>query len=527
MNYFKSVFYTNISHEFRTPLTLIIGPLSDILKSSELNEGIRNQIKLIQQNALRLLRLINQLLDISKVEAGHVKLMVSQGNLVEFVSTVFDAFKIKAEKDHIDYRFYASNDEITGYFDSDKVEKILYNLLSNAFKHTLPQGKIDVLLLEKNSEGDKKYIELIVHDSGQGIPPDQQKKIFERFFVLSESKQPWQSSTGIGLSLANQLAIVHKGKISLESNEGKGSRFIVELPIYFGAYKPEEIVVETPAISTGMEQVEMMIEFESSLIHPISITANKNLHMVLLVEDNKDVLDYISEKLKSYYQVLTATNGAEGLTVALEKIPDIIVSDVMMPVMDGFDFCKKVKSDERTSHIPVILLTAKSSDENQIEGYETGADAYISKPFQMANLLARMKNLIDSRNKLREIFGKRLSLEPSDISMNSIDEVFIRKAIDLIEKNISETELNVEMLCSKIGMSRSQAFRKFKAITNLSPVEFIRMIRIKRAAQLLIQKCGTISEIAYMVGFSDQDYFRKCFKDQFGITPSKFIENNN
>jgi DNA-binding response OmpR family regulator len=472
---------------------------------------------------MRLLRLINQLLDISKVEAGHVKLLVAKSNIAEFANSVFEAFKIKAERDNINYRFYTSHDDISGYFDSDKLEKILYNLLSNAFKYTPPNGKVDVLLFQKVDENNRKFIELIVHDSGPGIVPDKQKKIFERYFVLGESGSPWQSSTGIGLSLANQLALVHKGKISLESTEGKGSRFMVTIPVYREAFTSEEILSDTPVVTHEMEQVRMMIDYESTAIHPAS-SSDKNLPIALLVEDNREVREYIADRLAGQYRILTAADGKQGFETAIDKIPDIIVSDVMMPVMDGFEMCRKIKSDERTSHIPVILLTAKVEEESRVEGYETGADGYIPKPFQMARLQARMRNLIESRNKLRDIFGKRMSLEPSEVSLSSVDEIFIQKAIDIIEQHISEPELNVEELCSKIGMSRSQAFRKFKAITDLSPVEFIRMIRIKRSAQLLEQKVGNISEIAYMVGFSDLDYFRKCFKEQFGVTPTKYLE---
>jgi signal transduction histidine kinase/ligand-binding sensor domain-containing protein/DNA-binding response OmpR family regulator len=523
LNYFKSIFFTNISHEFRTPLTLIIGPLSDIMKNTSLNDQVKGQVKLIQKNALRLLRLINQLLDMSKIEAGHIKLMVSKSDIVEFTSSVYDAFRIKAERDNITYRFYTSHDEIEGYFDSDKLEKILYNLLSNAFKYTPAGGRIDVLLFQKYDEQQRKFIELIVHDTGKGIVPEKQKKIFERYFTSGGSQHPWQSSTGIGLSLANQLALVHKGKITLESAEGKGSRFIVNLPVSQQAFSAEEIIQDNTIISNQLEQVKMMIDYESSTIQPILNTDN-NQPIALLVEDNRDVRDYLNERLSEQYRVITAENGQEGFEKAVENIPDVIVSDVMMPVMDGFELCRTLKADERTSHIPVILLTARAEDESRVEGYEMGADGFIPKPFQMARLEARMRNLIESRNKLRQIFGKRLTMEPSEVSMNSIDETFIKKAIDVIEKYISEPELNVEMLCSKLGMSRSQAFRKFKAITDLSPVEFIRMIRVKRSAQLLTQRVGNISEIAYMVGFSDLDYFRKCFKEQFGVTPSKYIE---
>jgi DNA-binding response OmpR family regulator/nitrogen-specific signal transduction histidine kinase len=523
LTYFRSVFFTNISHEFRTPLTLIISPLSDIMKNSGLQDDIKGQVKLIQKNAMRLLRLINQLLDISKVEAGHIKLQVAKSNIAEFANSVFEAFKIKAERDNITYRFYTSHDDLTGYFDSDKLEKILYNLLSNAFKYTPPEGKIDVLLFQKQGENNRKFIELIVHDSGPGIVPEKQKKIFERYFVLGESHSPWQSSTGIGLSLANQLALVHKGKISLESVEGKGSRFIVSLPVYREAFTNEEIISDLPVVTHELEQVRMMIDYESTAIHPV-ISSDKNLPIALLVEDNRDVREYIADRLAGQYRIVTAADGQQGFDLATDKIPDIIVSDVMMPVMDGFEMCRNIKSDEKTSHIPVILLTAKVEDESRVEGYEMGADGFIPKPFQMAHLQARMRNLIESRNKLREIFGKRLSLEPGEVSLTSVDEAFIQKAISVIENQISEPELNVEFLCNQIGMSRSQAFRKFKAITDLSPVEFIRMIRIKRAAQLMIQKAGNISEISYMVGFSDLDYFRKCFKEQFGVTPTKYLE---
>lgn len=524
MDYFKNIFFTNISHEFRTPLTLMIAPLKEISVMPELSFTLKKQIDLIYRNALRLSRLINQLLDISKIEAGHISLKVSRADIVRFARSIFEAFSFKADNSGILYQFHCSFDSALVYYDSDKIEKIMYNLLSNAFKNTPSGGKIDVYLILHSQQKGIQEVELIVQDNGVGISFENQKKIFDRYYAFNKDKVI-DPSTGIGLSLSNQLAHVHKGSIGLESRPGEGSKFSLRIPVSAEVYPAENRVDSAEFVSIDKEnfiQEDVMNSDNCS-------TDEKDVNheaLVLLIEDNDDVRNYIAESLSLNYDLLTAVDGEQGFAKAVERLPDVIVSDVMMPRMDGFDLCRAIKTDERTSHIPVILLTAKSTVENRIEGYELGADAYISKPFEMGHLKVRIKNLIDNRNKLRQIYGKGLALTPGEVTMPSMDEKFIQNAIQSVEAHIGDSEYNVDVLCEDVGMSRSQVFRKLKAITDFSPVEFIRMLRIKRAAQIITQNSNSISEVAYMVGFSDIDYFRKCFKAQFGVTPSKYSDKS-
>jgi ligand-binding sensor domain-containing protein/signal transduction histidine kinase/DNA-binding response OmpR family regulator len=521
MDYFKNIFFTNISHEFRTPLTLIISPLKEISEHHELSVFLKKQINLIYKNSLRLLKLINQLLEISKIEAGHIRLKVSKGDIVYFTRSIVEAFYYKAEDLGISYHFHCNAESAMVYFDSDKIEKIIYNLLSNAFKNTPGGGSIDVFLYVHNNPNQKQEFEIVVQDNGKGISLENQKRIFERYYAYSKDA-PNSPSTGIGLSLSNQLAIIHKGCIELESAPGKGSKFTVRIPASADDYTNDSLL-PSAELSSNDNPVQERLTTSDNLY--LETTDVNHESMVLLVEDNEDLRQYIAERLSLNYVVLTATNGEEGLELAFEKLPDIIISDVMMPRMDGFELCKVLKEDERTSHIPVILLTAKVNSESRREGYELGADDYISKPFEIGLLSVRIKNLIENRNTLRQLFSKGFALTPGKVNIPSMEEKFIQSAIHSVESHMDDPEYNVDILCQEIGMSRSQVFRKLKALTDFSPVEFIRMLRIKRAAQILSQNSHSISEIAYMVGFSDIDYFRKCFKSQFGVTPSRYSEN--
>lgn len=524
MDYFKNIFFTNIYHEFRTPLTLIISPLKEISELPELSGSLKKQIDLIYKNSLRLLKLINQLMDLSKIEAGHIQLNVSQRDIVAFARSIYEAFYYKAEDSGVSYHFHRSEERALVYFDSDKIEKIMYNLLSNAFKNTPSGGSVDVFLLINAKQNQKQEFEIVVQDNGKGISLESQKRIFERYYTYSKDafKNP---STGIGLSLSNQLAIIHKGCIELESAPGKGSRFTIRIPASADDYLNDSLLISAEIISNGNTDVgqESLPTSDNMYIETTDISHES---LVLLVEDNEDLRLYISDRLSLNYSVLTASDGEEGLELAFEKLPDIIISDVMMPRMDGFELCKTLKEDERTSHIPIILLTAKANSESRMDGYKLGADDYISKPFEIGHLSVRIKNLIENRNALRQIFGKGLALAPGKVNIPSMEEKFILSAIHSVESHMDDPTYNVDVLCQEIGMSRSQVFRKLKALTDFSPVEFIRMLRIKRAAQILSQNSNSISEIAYMVGFSDIDYFRKCFKSQFGVTPSRYADKS-
>ncbi len=522
IDYFKSIFFSNVSHEFRTPLTLIISPLKEISVMPELSISLKKQVNLIYKNSLRLLKLINQLLDISKIEAGHIRLNISQGDIVSYARSIFEAFSFKAEDAGVFYNFHCSVEKAMVYFDSDKIEKIMYNLISNAFKNTPNGGSIDVFVFIH--ENQNQEIEIVVQDNGVGISLENQKRIFERYYAFNKDVFS-APSTGIGLSLSNQLAMVHKGRIDLVSAPGEGSKFILRVPASADDYSEDNIQLSPQVVFSGLGEGSLESLADSKNFYT-ETTEISNASIVLLVEDNQDLREYIAERLSLSYSVITANDGEDGMQLAFEKLPDIIISDVMMPRMDGFQLCEAVKEDERTSHIPVILLTAKANEGSRMEGYQLGADDYISKPFEIGHLLVRIKNLIDNRIKLRQIFGKGLALSPGKVNIPSMEEKFIESAIQSVESHMSDSEYNVDVLCQDVGMSRSQLFRKLKAITDFSPVEFIRMLRIKRAGQIITQNSNSISEVAYMVGFSDLDYFRKCFKSQFGVTPSKYTEKS-
>ena len=522
MSQFKNNFFTNISHEFRTPLTLVLGPIEKLMDDHYENEEASKQLKLVKRNAQRMLRLINQLLDISKIEAGHMKLKVSEGDIVECVRGIFEAFSIKASQENIQYRFYSSHTHIVGLFDQDKVEKILYNILANAFKFTPKNGEIDVLLHLKYSPDQMRIVEMVVHDSGLGIAKDEVEKIFERFYNLDKVTSHGIKGTGIGLSLAAQLTKINYGTITVDSENGKGSRFTVVLPIEKEIFQEDEIDNLNIARDDVNHNFAIEEPEEAQLVN-IEEDNRDNRPIVLIVEDNRDVREFVKDNLDDEYYVLKADNGEKGVEIALKHIPDIIVTDIMMPIMDGYELCTRLKQNLKTSHIPIIMLTARASEEHQLEGINTGADSYMPKPFEIKMLKAQIKNLLENRKKIRKKYSNDFILEPSDVDYNSMDEEFLKKTIELIELNISDPDLSIEKLSADLNMSRSQMYRKVKALTDLSPVEFVRIIKIKRAAQLIRKRSHNISEIAYMVGFSDINYFRRCFKQIFGMTPSKYI----
>jgi signal transduction histidine kinase/ligand-binding sensor domain-containing protein/DNA-binding response OmpR family regulator len=520
----KLRFFTNISHEIRTPLTLIMGPLEKILTNDLSKEEIRENLKLVSRNTRNLDRLISQLLDFRKLEAGNLKLEMSEGDIVEFVRVKVFSFNDLAIEKHIHLSFNTLKKRIFTSFDPDKIEKILNNLLSNAFKFTGSGGNISVnlsLIFDADDddfspeEKEKQFIEIVVKDTGQGIPEKNVNKIFQRFFQSEgEAKD---SGTGIGLALVKELVSLHKGKIFVSSKPGKGTRFTVRIP-YIQAPEAARDEKSTREIEYG-EQSVLTTETQS--------TAEK-LHskIMLIVEDNADVRSFIAGHFSSLFKIVEARNGKEGWDKALESVPDVIISDVIMPSMNGYEFCKLIKNDERTSHIPVLLLTALHSKEHQIKGITTGADDYITKPFDLSVLDAKIENLLSIRNSLKEKFSGTMVLEPKNIEITSPDERFLQKAVETVEQNISDSKLDIESFAEKVGVSRMQLYRKLHALTDMTVKEFIRHIRLKRAAQLLAQNKMNISEIAYRVGFNDLSHFRKCFKREYGMSASKYAEEN-
>ena len=518
----KSRFFANISHEFRTPITLVLGPLKDHYKQLS-NPEQKNIIGSVIRNGQRLQRLINQLLDLSKVEAGKMKLHTSHVDLVELLREIVASYESLAKEKNIRYFFYPEVKQLMMYVDGEKMEKILHNLLSNAFKFT-QEGEEIIMNLRA---GEKSAL-ISVSDSGIGIADNQLDKIFDRFYQVDSSQTRGYEGSGLGLSLVKDLVELHHGRISVDSKEGKGTTFTVSLPIGKEHLQKEEIVesgvfertevLPQDFISTngaGMEK-EATKENETALEHSV----------VLIVEDNADMRQYIRKTLSSHYQIIEAENGREGVSKAEEAMPDLIISDIMMPEMDGYKLCSMIKGKELTSHIPVILLTAKADRESKLSGLEIGADDYLSKPFEADELKLIVRNRIEEKRKMREHFSKEITLEPRQITITSLDEKFITKVLTMIENHMDDEEFSIEDFSQEAGCGRMQFYRKIKALTDQTPSQFVRSIRLKRAAQLLLAKSDNVSQIAYSVGFSSHSYFNKCFKEQFGVTPGQYAELN-
>lgn len=501
----KIRFLTNVSHEFRTPLTLILTPLERIISTTKDAESL-NQFYLIQRNAKRLLNLVNKLLDFRKLEVEEVKFNPSEGDIVSFIKDTVYAFSDLSDKKDIALNFKSALASLETIFDQDKLEKILFNLLSNAFKFTPEHGQVSVELTRVTQE-ERSYIRIIVNDTGIGIAPDKLDKIFERFYQADLPEHIVNQGSGIGLSITKEFVKIHAGTVTATSEVGKGSTFMVELPVYEvrQTYSEEILPQRLHRHEPGIDEEQ-----------------GHNLPSLLLIEDNEDFRYYLRENLKGIYRIYEAKDGGEGLTKTLSLLPDLIVSDVMMPVMDGIELCRKIKGDSRISHIPVILLTARSKDEQKLEGLECGADDYITKPFSFDILNLRIKRLILQQEQLHKDFKKFIEVKASDIKITSLDESLIRKAIECVESNISDPDFSVENLSRELGMSRVHLYKKLLALTGKSPLEFIRSIRLQRAAQLLGKSQLSVSEVAYQVGFNNPKYFARYFKEEFNMLPSAY-----
>ena len=517
----KSRFFANISHEFRTPITLVLGPLKDFQKKLTDPEQ-KNVIGAVIRNGQRLQRLINQLLDLSKVEAGKMKLLASHVDLVQLLREITASYESLAKEKNIRYFFNPEVNELMVYVDEEKIEKIVHNILSNAFKFTKQGGQIIL-----NLKVQEKSAVIALTDSGIGIPEDQLDKIFDRFYQVDSSQTRGYEGTGLGLALVKDLVELHHGKVSVDSKEGKGTTFTVSLPLGKGHLQKDEIVEKgvfekTELLSgefissNGGAGIEKEKAKETALEHPV----------VLIVEDNADMRQYIRKTLSTHYQIIEAENGRVGVSKAEESMPDLIISDIMMPEMDGYKLCSIIKSKELTSHIPVILLTAKADRESKLSGLETGADDYLSKPFDTEELKLIVRNRIEERRKMREHFSREITLEPKQVAITSLDEKFISKVLTMIERHIDDEEFSIEDFSQEAGCSRMQFYRKIKGLTDQTPSQFVRSIRLKRAAQLLLAKSDNVSQIAYSVGFSSLAYFNKCFREQFGVTPGQYAEAN-
>ena len=543
----KLKFFTNISHEFRTPLTLILGPLERIMATGQGDNLMKRQFLMIKRNADRLNLLIDQLMDFRKIDNGLMTLDAVEGDICKFICDISLLFEGSAIEKNISLSIKCSGNNFNVWFDRDKMEKIIYNLLSNAFKFTPDNGSIVINVsfisvdqVSRNSAINPnksvegiiiQYVEISVEDSGIGIPASNIEHVFERFYKGGNSEIIAQKGTGIGLALTKDFVELHGGEIFVKSDEGKGSCFTFWLPKGDSINRkiqytiPDSLQLNTETIIWDGLNTLKHNDFETgSESAPSQIKGKAPL--ILVVDDDSEIVKFIGESLNTKYKIIDAENGLLGLQSAVDNNPDLIISDVMMPEMDGIELCQKLKTNLKVSHIPVILLTAKTALESRIEGIETGADAYLSKPFSIKLLEAQITNLLASRKKLREDFGKKITVEPSEITITSTDEKFIKKAIMLVEEHIDDPEFSVEQLGRELGLSRSHLHRKLIAITSQPATEFIRTIRLKRSAQLLVKSKLTVEEITYKVGFNSPSYFTKCFRLHFGMTPSEYIENS-
>ena len=505
----KLQFFTNISHELRTPLTLIADPVNYIIHDDNLNSQQRSMLQIVQRNVLVLIQLVSEILDFRKVQNGKMELRLSDFNLSENMKQWIMLFSASAQKKHIAISMNAP-DVVMLRADQDKIERICYNLLSNALKYTSEGGEITLTAKEEDGR-----VMISVADNGCGISSDELPYIFDRFYQAKNAGR----GTGIGLAIVKAFTELHHGEVSATSVEGKGSTFTIHIPV-----RQKGEVTNQPT-----EKIEQLVEPSSAqevpnqarhideLIQPYQTDKPE----VLIIDDNIDIRTYLRSVLSEKYNVSEAANGKAGLELARKIVPDIVLSDIMMPVMDGLAFCQQLKTDKAISHIPVILLTARSLDEQRAEGYEHGADAYLSKPFSLRLLLSRIDNLIESRKKLNQTWSKGVEDDEIGNISNEIDKSFLKQLRKIIQENLANSDLSVEQIGDEIGLSRVQLYRKVKALTGYSPVEIVRKARLTRARHLLQTTERTVSEVAYAVGFSTPSYFSKCYKDEFGESPKK------
>jgi signal transduction histidine kinase/ligand-binding sensor domain-containing protein/DNA-binding response OmpR family regulator len=519
----KIKFLTNLSHEFRTPISLIIGPVDKLL-THEKNEWANSHLYLIKRNARRLLNLVNQLLDFRKMEEHELKLHVSEGELVAFIKEASDSFRDLSERKKIDFVFSSEINKLHTIFDHDKIERILFNVLSNAFKFTLEGGLIRLDIKQEDNASDplKTWVAIRVSDTGIGISADKKEKIFEPFFQNTTAAAILNQGTGIGLSITKEFVKMHGGTINVESEPGKGSSFTIHLPFVTSAVVqpgneglPEQSVMDV--------ETELPEESREEIKGVDPVINNADIPSILLVEDNDDFRFYLKDNLRLYYKVYEAANGKEGWKKALANHPQLIVSDISMPYMTGIELSRKIKSDKRTSHIPVILLTALTGEEEQIRGLETGANDYITKPFNFEVLNAKIKNLLALNTIFKSTYSKQIKVVAPEVKIESNDESLLQDIMLYLEENLTDTQLSVENLSRHLGMSRSSLYSKLLELTGQTPVEFIRSVKLDKAAVLLDKSNMNVAQIAYSVGFSTPTYFAKSFKAKFNMLPSEYI----
>jgi signal transduction histidine kinase/DNA-binding response OmpR family regulator len=542
----KSRFFANISHEFRTPLTLIMGPLEHIQEEyKDKDSDLENKISLMLRNSQRLFTLINRLLDLSKLDSGKMNLIVTPQKIVPFIKGIIASFDFIVLQHRLQLVLKAPQDEeLILYFDHEKIEDVLCNLLINAVKFTPDEGKITITIkrnLCKAEHFPGGYIEISIADTGPGIPRQQMAQIFDRFYQAEKTFEHHRQGFGIGLALTRELIALHSGRIDVHSHTGKdsGTEFIIRLPIGKDHFEANEIYdpAKIPHSEDKKEpfKIPVSLTLEKELVASSKtgktlpqveapVAKSDDSEIILVVEDNADVRAYIRDALQPQYSVIEAGDGQEGIDKARELIPDLIISDIMMPLVDGYQLCQTLKEDIQTSHIPIIILTAKASERNIIQGLETGANDYITKPFSTKILNARVKNLIDLRRHFQLTLYREMTRQPVNMSVSKLDKEFIKELQEMIEKNLSNTDFNVESLGKKMYMSRATLYRKIHALSGESPNEFIQSYRLKRAAELLEKNFGTVLEVSFEVGFASSSYFTKCFKKKFNRLPSTFTD---
>ena len=518
INQIKSEFFSNITHEFRTPLSLILGPVETLLEKHKTPDS-QKLLGFVRQNAHRLLKLINQLLDFSKLESNKMEVTLSHGDIVRFIRDLVAAFQPLAREKGISLHFFCKDERLMADFDADKLEKVLYNLLSNALKFTRKGGWVKVAVKGGYQEGVLETIEIEVQDNGIGIAFSQLESVFDRFYQVDASPTREAGGTGIGLALTKELVGLMGGKITVQSTEGVGSEFCIYLPIVSKQNTITHDDGPLPKISANEVTAQAVHSEKENMSTGPGKKEAPERPLLLIVEDSLELQSYLQQQLAPMYDIVQALDGEEGLQQAFKHTPDLIVTDVMMPKKDGYEMARLLKEDEKTSHIPIVMLTAKAAMPSRMAGLQTGVDAYIPKPFHIKELTLQIKNLIVQRQKLRARYQQVFSLESKDIQMDSLEKKFLERVKQLIESHLDDEHFSVTVLSEEMGMSRSQVTRKLKALTGQPPKELINSFRLERAREMLKRHTGTIAEIAYDVGFSKPAYFSECFKQKFGISP--------
>ena len=531
----KSRFFANISHEFRTPLTLLLGPLNDALSGDRNPDGLLRQAPFMHRSARRLLRLINQLLDLSKLEAGGLHVHLQPTDLGPFVRRLVAAFSTRAYREGLTLLYDGpSEGALVTAVDRDKLEKVVTNLLSNALKFTPHGGEVRVALRATPYEPANRehapegWAELVVEDTGHGIPPEALPMVFDRFYQVDSSATRAHEGTGIGLALTKELVELHDGEINVQSTVGAGTRFVVRLPLQAG--KAEATATDEADVLSEVVDLEVEVHLEATDTDlPVEYeVAAETEHLspracVLVVEDNLDMRAYLSDLLRGEgYRVEEASDGEEGLARARALTPDLAILDIMMPRMDGLALCRAIKASDQLSHVPVVLLTAKAAEDDKLEGLEAGADDYLPKPFSAQELLLRTENLIEIRRRLRRRFSGEVRLGPSEIVVSSQEAVFLEQVRSVVEAELSNSQLTMEQVAEAVGLGLRQLHRRLKAVVGLTPGGYVRMLRLERAAQLLVREAGNVSQVAYAVGFNDVSYFSRLFKQVHGVSPSQY-----